>query len=53
LTPFTREKALGQFSGIRQRDEMAACDLIYVPSKPITRNSPLEFDRKEPVVSSR
>jgi hypothetical protein len=53
LIPFTRKKALSQTFRIRQRNEMAAGDLLYVLSKSFTRNSPLKFDREKAIVSSR
>jgi hypothetical protein len=51
--PLVRNKALGQAFRIRQRDEMAAGNLLHFLSEPFTRDTPLKFDREKAVVSSR
>ena len=48
-----RKKARSQSFGIRQRDEMTAGNLLYLLSKPFTRDTSLKFDREKAVISSR
>src|SRR5215831_2432372 len=44
---------LGQPFRIRQRDEMATGNFLYLASEPFARDTPLKFDREKAVVSSR
>ena len=51
--PLIRKKALGQPFRIRQRDEMATGNFLYLLSEPFTRDTPLKLDREKAVISSR
>lgn len=48
-----RQQPLGQSFRIRQSNEMAAGNFLHFLAEPFTRDTPLKFDRKKAVVSSR